>query len=84
MLGWHKSVPGTLGSPELLGVTPGVAEAVPGVALVSICSDVWGVAGPPAPWVDDTGGGVVGDVASTWGVGLEGGAGTVLVVDSSA
>lgn len=70
---------GTLGSPELLGVGP----AVPAVALVSTRSVVKGVPGPPVPWVGNAGlGCVVGDVASTSGVGLVGGTGTVLAVGS--
>jgi hypothetical protein len=38
VLSWHESVAGVLGSPELKCVGP--VEAVPGVALVSICSGV--------------------------------------------
>lgn len=70
---------GTLGSLELLGVGP--AEAVP--ALVSTCSVVRGVPGPPIPWVDNAGlGCVVRVVASTSGVRLVGGIGIVLAVGS--
>lgn len=79
MLSWHKSVVGTLTSPELLDVGP--AEAVPAVVLVPTCSVVRSVPGPAVPWVGNVGlGCVVGNVAST--SGLVGSTGTVLV-DSS-
>lgn len=82
VLSWHKSVTGTLGSPEPRGVGP--AEAVPGVVLVSALSGVWGVPGLPVTRVDNTGlGCVVGDVVSTFRVGLLGDTGTVLTAGSS-
>lgn len=68
VLSWHESVAGIFGSPELLGVGP--VDVVPGVALVSTSSGVWGEPGPSAPFVDGVGlGCVVGDVASALGVG---------------
>lgn len=75
VLSWHKSVVGTLTSPELLDVGP--AEAVPVVVLVPTCSVVRSVPGPPVPLVGNVGlGCVVEDVAST--LGLVGSTGTVL------
>lgn len=69
VLGWHESVASILGPPELLGVGP--VESVPGVTSVATCSGAWGVPGPAALWVYGVGlGCVVGDVASTSGIGL--------------
>lgn len=76
VLSWHKSVVGTLSSPELLDVGP--AEAVPAVVLVPTCSVVRSMPGPPVPLVGIVGlDCVVEDVVSTSGLG--GSTGTVLV-----